>query len=374
MAGLNRRRLLKHSVAALGLAAVSGPISSTAAPSAAALRLRPEPGIARLSANENPYGPSPKALAAARQAVERGAYYPGPISQDLVSMIASGNDISEDHVAISSGSNEALCAAMAAFGREGSILTAELTYSPHLRYASQVGVDVVRVPLAQDMAIDLAALAERSRQGDIALIYICNPNNPTGMVLDANALRAFCNEVSDDVVVLVDEAYNELTDDPDGNSMMDLVRADQRVIVMRTFSKLYGLAGLRVGYTMATPELAAKVADHVMAWPNVAGLAAAIASYEDRPFIEFSRRQISDGRSLICAVFAEHGVPYLPSQTNFVYADIGRSATEFAAAMLARGVQIRSAYPPYETYSRVSTGKLEDLKTFTRVFAEVYNA
>lgn len=366
MAGINRRALLNGSLAAMGLGLASRPLA------AAQLRLRPQPGIARLSSNENPYGPSPRALDAARLAVERGAYYPGPIQQDLKTMIASANEITPEHLVISSGSNEALCAAMAAFGRKGRILTAELTYSPHLNYARKIGVEVERVPLADDMSIDLAALAERAGQGDIALIYVCNPNNPTGMALNPDKLRTFCDQISDEVVVLVDEAYNELTDDPLGNSMMDLVRGDRRIIVMRTFSKLYGLAGLRVGYTMAQPELAAEVADHVMAWPNVAGLAAAIASYEDAPFIEFSRRQISDGRKAICNVFENHGVAYLPSQTNFVYADIQRNATEFAARMLDRGVQIRSAYPPYDTYSRVSTGKQADLKTFASVFSEVF--
>jgi histidinol-phosphate aminotransferase len=163
-----------------------------------------------------------------------------------------------------------------------------------------------------------------------------------------------------------------LTDDPQRSSMVDLVRDNEPVIVMRTFSKIFALAGLRVGYTMAPPELAESVRNHVMAWPNVAGLAAAVASYSDEAFIAFSRKQIRQGRELVCEVFASHDVPYLASQTNFVYADIGRDATEFAARMLERNVRIRPAYAPFDNYSRVSMGKMQDLETFASVFHEVY--
>jgi len=366
MAKVNRRNLLSGSLAALALGAVPGKLM------AEEIRLRPEPGIARLSANENPYGPSPRALVAAQRAVEHGAYYPGPIQQDLLAMIAEHNGLDMVHLAISSGSNEALCAAMAAYGKKGRILAPGLTYSPHLRYAEKIGVEVVRVDLAADMSIDLPAMAKRAEQGDISLVYICNPNNPTGMLLDAQALRTFCRQMSGQSVVLVDEAYNELTDDPQGNSMVDLVREGEPVMVMRTFSKIFALAGLRVGYTMAPPELAEALRNHVMAWPNVAGLAAAVASYSDEAFIAFSRKQIREGRQLVCGVFDRHEVPYLPSQTNFVYADIGRDATEFAARMLEHKVRIRPAYAPYNNYSRVSMGKMKDLETFARVFDEVY--
>jgi histidinol-phosphate aminotransferase len=367
MPALTRRKLLGGSVAT----AVSlGFLPLTAQE----LQFNPQPGIVRLSSNENPYGPSPRALLAADTAAQHGAYYPGRLQNDLQAMIAERHQLDIDRVVLSSGSNEALCAAMAAYGREGSILAPELTYGPHLRYAEQIGVNVVRVPLAADMSIDLDAMATRAARGDISLVYICNPNNPTGMLIEPQRLANFCRATGKDAVILVDEAYNELTDKPEANSMMDLVRADENVIVMRTFSKIYALAGLRIGYTMAPAVLAARVGDHVMAWPNVVGLAAAIASYDDEAFVRFSRERIVQGREMVCEVFASHGLPYLPSQTNFVYANIGRDATEFAKQMLARNVRIRGAYPPYDTYSRVSMGKLEDLRTFARVFDETYSS
>lgn len=349
----------------------AGPASGTGSVPAA-FTLRPTPGIARLSANENPYGPSPKALAAAAEAAARGAYYPGPIEEELLSLIGARHGLSLEHLVLSSGSNEALCAAMAAYGSQGRILAPGLTYDPHLNYARRIGVEVQRVPLQSDMSIDLPAMAAAAEADGVSLVYLCNPNNPTGMTLDPDVLRAFCRSVGRKTTVLIDEAYNELTDDPDRYSMVDLVRGEENVIVMRTFSKLFALAGLRIGYVMAPVKQAELVRAHVMSWPNVVGLAAAITSYEDQTFQTFSRQKIQQGREMLTDIFKQHGVNVLPSQANFVYADIGRDATEFAARMLERGVQIRGIYQPYTTYSRVSTGRLEDIETFGRVFHDLY--
>ena len=361
---ISRRRMLGGMIAGSSVMALS--------PGLSAFTLRPQPGIVRLSANETPYGPSPKALAAAAQAAARGAYYPGLIQRELLSLIATAEELSLDQMALSSGSNEALCAAMAAYGAKGKILAPELTYGPHLRYAAQIGVEVVRIPLAEDMSIDLDAMA-RAVDDSVSLVYICNPNNPTGMLLDDDQLRSFCRNVGRKATVLVDEAYNELTHNPASASMLDLVRGGENVIVMRTFSKIFALAGLRIGYVMAPVEQAALLRNTIMAWPNVVGMAAAFVSYEDEEFIAFSRQMILQGREMVCEVFAAHDVPYLPSQTNFVYADIGRDATEFARRMLQRGVRIRGTYEPYSTYSRVSMGRLEELEVFAEVFHEVYS-
>ena len=288
-------------------------------------------------------------------------------------MVADRHGIGAENLALSSGSNEALCAAMAAWGKKGKILVPTLTYEPHLRYARNVGAEIVRVPLNDDMSINLDAMAAAVND-EISLVYICNPNNPTGMALDGDELRKFCRSVSKKAVILVDEAYNELTDKPNYTSMMDLVRDGENVMVMRTFSKLYGLAGLRIGYVMAPADLAEIVRDHVMAWPNIVGLAAAIASYQDDQFIEFSRARILEGRQIVTDVLERHGAPVLPSQTNFIYADIGRDASEFAKRMLERNVRIRGIYPPYKTYSRISMGRIEDLHVFARIFHEVFSA
>lgn len=354
---------------------IRGLIGSTVALSCPARILAqtigPETGLIRLTSNENPYGPSPAALKAAATAAENGAYYPGSISRELIGLIADRHGLSADNVTISSGSNEALCAAAVGWSKRGAIVAPELTYDLHLGFASRIGAEVVRVPLDADMGIDLSRL-EAAVDNSVSQVYVCNPNNPTGMTLNGDELRAFCRAVGDRATVIVDEAYNELTDRPEYTSMVDLVRAGENVIVMRTFSKLFGMAGLRVGYAIGRPDLVARVRHHVTSWPNIVGLAAAHVSYTDDDFIAFSRDKIVTGREIVNEALRFAGVEPLPSQTNFVFADIGRDVNEFAARMRERGVLIRRAYAPYANHMRVSMGRLEELQVFADVFAELY--
>ncbi|MDH3982909.1 MAG: aminotransferase class I/II-fold pyridoxal phosphate-dependent enzyme, partial [Gammaproteobacteria bacterium] len=190
--------------------------------------------------------------------------------------------------------------------------------------------------------------------------------------LDGDALRDFCRSVGRRAVVMIDEAYNELTDRPDYTSMIDLVRDGENVVVMRTFSKLFGMAGMRVGYGIGRPDIAKTIADHVMAWPNGVGLAAAKACYGDDEFIKFSRSKIFEGRDMVVDTFRRNGIEPLPSQANFVFANIGRNGSEFQRQMAERKILIRGRYGQYPDYIRVSMGKIEDVKTFQAVFTDVF--
>ena len=330
-------------------------------------------GQIRLVFNENPYGPSPKALEAVAQILPKTAYYPGAIEQDLPALFTERHRLNSDQVFLASGSNEGLQAAMMAFGKQGKVISPSLTYSDNLAYAERLGIAVDRIPLREDMSIDLDAMA-RAVDDTVGLVYLCNPNNPTGMAIDGDELRAFCRELSPRVPILIDEAYNELTDKPDYTSMIDLVREGANVLITRTFSKIFGMAGLRVGYGMGHPDMVKVVKDHVMAWPNGVGLYAAYHSYLDDAFIDFSRQKILQGRAMVNATFRRHGIEPLPSQTNFVYADIGRNASDFKNEMAANHVIIRGAYDGYENYSRVSMGRLEELEVFDSVFSRVFTA
>ena len=329
------------------------------------------PGQIRLMFNENPYGPSPKALAEVAKILPKTAYYPGAIEDDLVGLFMARHQLDREQLFLASGSNEGLQAAMMAFGKHGKVISPTLTYSDHLQYAEKLGVAVHRVPLRDDMAIDLEALA-RAVDDSVSLIYLCNPNNPTGMALDGDELRSFCREISPKVPILIDEAYNELTDRPDYTSMLDLVRGGSNILITRTFSKIFGMAGLRVGYGMGHPDIVSVVKDNVMAWPNGVGLYAAYHSYLDEDFIAFSREKILQGREMVNATFRRHGIEPLPSQTSFVYADIRRDADVFKARMAERNVRIRGTYEGYSMFSRVSMGRIEELEVFDRIFSEVY--
>ncbi len=331
------------------------------------------PGQIRLIFNENPYGPSPKALAEVARILPLTAYYPDDIEGELIALLMERLQLDRSQIFLASGSNEGLQAAMLAFGKQGKVLTPSLTYSDHLLYAENLGVEVERVPLRDDMAIDLDAIA-RAVDDSVSLVYLCNPNNPTGMAIDGDELRSFCRDVGAKVPILIDEAYNELTDKPEYTSMLDLVRGGANLLLTRTFSKIFGMAGLRVGYGMGHPDIVKVVRDHVMAWPNGVGLYAAYHSYLDEDFIAFSRQKILQGREMVSATFRRHGIEPLASQTNFVYANIGRNADRLAAAMAERNVMIRGAYQGYDTYSRVSMGTIEDLVIFDKAFAAVWGS
>jgi len=359
---LNRRRALQGlALGAAGMAIASQSLSQIEIPA----------GQIRLIFNENPYGPSPKALAEVARILPLTAYYPDDIEGELIQLFMERHRLDRQQLFLASGSNEGLQAAMLAFGKRGKVLSPSLTYSDHLLYAENLGVEVARVPLRPDMAIDLEAIA-RAVDDSVSLVYLCNPNNPTGMAIDGDELRSFCRDVGAKVPIMIDEAYNELTDKPEYTSMMDLVREGANILVTRTFSKIFGMAGMRVGYGMGHPDIVKVVRDHVMAWPNGVGLYAAYHSYLDEAFIAFSREKILQGREMVNATFRRHGIEPLPSQTNFVYADIGRNADTFAARMAENNVMIRGAYEGYDRYSRVSMGRIEELEVFDRVFGEVY--
>ena len=333
-------------------------------------------GQVRLVFNENPYGPSPKALAAVKDVLALSAYYPDsptdyPMRDKLFDAISSKHQLSHDNLFVSSGSNEGLQAALMAYGREGAVLTPALTYNDHLGYAERLGVSIVRVPLRDDLQVDLEAMAARVDES-ISVVYLANPNNPTGVPIDADELRAFCKKVGSKALVIVDEAYNELTPTPSASSMVDLVRAGGNVLVMRTFSKIFGMAGMRIGYGMARPYIVERVSRHVMAWPNGVGLTAAYHSYIDDEFIAFSRKKVSEGRAMVNKTFLDVGVTPVASVTNFVFANIGRDAKVFRRAMANEGVLINGGYAGYPNYVRVSMGKLDDLQTFDRVFKRVF--
>lgn len=361
----NRRSFLAGAGVATGLSAL--PLHGLSAAAAAPLvepDFGPKIGQALLSRNENPYGPAPSALRAIAETSKMGCYYNDRGHAKLTAMIAERNGVSPEQVVIGEGSTEVLCAAALAWGRKGSILAPELFWDTTVQYAERQGVKAVRVPLMADMSVNLPGMAA-ALDDSVAMVHLCNPNNPTGILIPPAELKAFIAKVSPKATVLVDEAYNELTDRPDDNSTIDLVKAGADVIVCRTFSKIYGMAGLRVGYAIASEENAARIRSHQMSFGgNLGGLAAAIASYNDTPFLDQSRAAVLEAREMIVEAVAKAGLTALPSQTNFVFVKVP-DANALRDAMAQSGISIRGAYGSLNGYSRVSTGKLEDVARYT---------
>ena len=361
----NRRSFLAGAGLATGLSAL--PLSSlSAAATAAAVEpdFGPKIGQALLSRNENPYGPAPSALRAISETAKMGCYYNDRGLARLTAMIAERHQVAPTQVIVGEGSTEVLCAAALAWGRKGAILCPDLFWDTTVLYGERQGVKSVRVPMTTDMGVDLTAMAA-ALNDSVAMVQICNPNNPTGILIPAADLRAFAAKVTPQATLLVDEAYNELTDQPEDNSMIDLVRSGADVIVCRTFSKIYGMAGLRVGYAITSEANAATIRSHQMSFGgNLGGLAAAIASYNDTPFLEKSRAAVIEARQMIIDAVAKSGLTALPSQTNFVFVAVP-DANALRDAMAAQGISIRGAYGSLNGYSRVSTGKIEDVARYT---------
>ena len=327
----------------------------------------PAPGIAKLNANENPYGPSPAALKAMMKASAHGAYYVRESAQRLREMIAERHGLTTDHVVLSSGSSGVLTYLALASSQQGAILAPDLFWDTTSLMGVRNGSNgIMRLPKSPSLAIDLQAM-ETALNADISMVHVTNPNNPTGMVLDSDELRAFCSRASEKCTVLVDEAYNELTDDPAASTMIPLVKAGKNVAVARTFSKIYGLAGMRVGYMIAKPELLEKVKQYGLGdyGLNQAGVAAAVASYNDEAFLAFSKAKIIEAREMVSEAIRRNGLTALPSETNFMFVNLGSTNAEsFRAAMADRNVLIRGIYRDYNHWSRVSMGKSEDVQMY----------
>lgn len=375
--GFSRRSFFAASAALGGSALLASKAVASPQLSAPGLTYGPPPGVAKLNANENPYGPSPAAIKAMAEASKSGAYYVRESSQKLRDMIAERHGLTRDHVMLSSGSSGVLTFMAMAASTQGSILAPDLFWDT----TAMMGVrnsdnGIVRLPKRSDLAIDLAAM-EEALTDDISLVHVTNPNNPTGSTLESAALKDFCTKASAKTLVLVDEAYNELTDNPAQSTMIPLVKEGRDVAVARTFSKIFGLAGMRVGYLIAKPELLEMIGqfglgDYGLNQPGVAG---AIASYQDEAFLTYSKAKILEGREMVAAAVKENGLYALPSQTNFMFVDLGKlSAEKFRVAMAERKVLIRGIYRDYTNWSRVSMGKLEDVEMYAKAMPYALDA
>jgi histidinol-phosphate aminotransferase len=326
----------------------------------------PFAGPAKLNSNENPYGPSDSVRKVIRENFDLGCRYPFQYVKDLVRDIANKEEVPEDCVVITGGSTEGLNAAGLVYGLEGGeIIAADPTFQALLRYAEQFGAYVHRVPLDDTLTHDLDAM-ERRVTGKTRLIFICNPNNPSGTLLDAGRLRDFCASTASRAVVFSDEAYYDYITEPDYPSMTSLVREGYNVIVSKTFSKVYGLAGLRIGYLIARPDIARRLRDSLMANTNTLAILAARQALADTDFYKYSLAQNEKCKRMIYNQLDQMNIPYVRSHTNFVFFQSGMPISDLMDKMGTEGVQIGRPFPPLLDWARISTGKVEEVEAFTK--------
>ncbi|MEM9898305.1 MAG: histidinol-phosphate transaminase [Pseudomonadota bacterium] len=389
MAGtLSRRSILKSTglslggLAATGVFAGSGLANPAFAKEAAKkavsgtpdFLIGPKPGVADLSRNENPYGPAPSALKTMEYAGSRGAYYPTSIQQRLAEMIAERNNVSADHVIVTTGSSEALCAISVMLGRDGPAVVPALFFDHPVSYAVGLKLASMKpVPMTNGLLMDLPAL-EAAVTDETGLVVINNPNNPTGEFIEGSVLKPYVSRMAKKAPVIVDEAYMEIADNPEKNTCVDLVRAGENVIVTRTFSKIYGMAGLRVGYAIAQPEVIQRIGRARMTWGSGPGFAAAVASYNDEAFLKASLSKIREGKEMVMSALSDLELEAIPSGANFVYFKTDRKADDVRDAFAKKDVVVRGKYFDYEGWTRVSMGRLDDLEKFAKALPQAIGA
>jgi histidinol-phosphate aminotransferase len=327
--------------------------------------------VIRLSANENPYGPSPKAFKAMSDAFALVSRYPHEQDNLLIDKLAKINGVDHGQILLGDGSNEILklCADTFTGKEKGKLIAADPTFEAILNQARVNGADVVKVPLTGSFSHDLPKMLAAANDG---LIYICNPNNPTASITPRNELREFITKTPRETTILVDEAYFHYADTPDYETVIPLVKDHPNLIVARTFSKIYGMAGLRCGYCVAQKETIEQLRPHQM-WDsvNIMALAAASASLDDSDQVPNGRRLNSDARAFVTGQLDTRGYKSIPSQANFIMFDCKRPVVPLIKALKQRNVHVGRLFPALPNHMRLTIGKKPEMESFLSAFQEV---
>lgn len=253
-----------------------------------------------------------------------------------------------------------------------SVISGDLTYNDLPGQASKYGGSWVKVPMTADFKLDLDAI-EAKVDANTGLIYICNPNNPTATILDTEKLKAFCERVSKKTTIMIDEAYIDYLPNPQEISMMGLVKSGQNVIVARTFSKLYGFAGLRCGYFVGQPDTMRAISGYTSSGMALSAttLAAAIAAYQETDFLKDALKKTMASKEFLYSTLKKEGYTYIPSSANFVLFPIKMEGRQFSTEMGKRGVSIRTWQYGGKEYCRVSIGRMDEMEAFADAFKQL---
>jgi histidinol-phosphate aminotransferase len=377
-------------VAKPALSFAADPVTQPAAGSSAGA------GIVRLSSNENPYGPSPQALKAINAAFNLACRYPDDHADLLIETLTKANGVTREQILLGDGSGEILKLSAVTFtGRmpggkngmalpvpakadngshavssgRGNLVVADPTFEAILKHASVNGAEVVKVPLTSGFSHDLPKMTAAAEEG---LVYICNPNNPTASITPKKELRDFIAKAPRQTMILVDEAYYHYADSPDYESVIPLIKDYPNLMVARTFSKIYGMAGLRCGYCLAQPEAIERMRPQQV-WDsvNIMALVAAVASLNDADQVANGRRLNSEARAFVTGELEAMGYKQIPSQANFIMFDVKRPVLPLIQALKQRNVQVGRLFPAMPNYMRLTIGKKAEMEAFLSAFRQV---
>ncbi|MGF7058367.1 histidinol-phosphate transaminase [Brassicibacter mesophilus] len=321
--------------------------------------------VIKLASNENPLGCSPKAIEAIKEAFQNLALYPDGNCTLLKKALSDKLNLNENQIILSSGSDEVIDLIAKTFINKGDeAIMADITFPRYIATTKMMGGKPVIVPL-KDWTHDLNGMLDKITE-KTKLIWLCNPNNPTGTMFSEEKLISFLDKVPQNIVVVYDEAYNEyVTKDDYPKDSISLLEKYPNILILRTFSKIYGLAALRVGYTMASEEIIENI-NKIRGPFNVNSLAqaAALAALEDQDFIKESFRINKEGKEYLYDEFSKMNLEYAPSETNHIFVNVEKDANEVFIELQKKGMIIR---PMVGTWIRVSIGTMEQNKMFIKL-------
>ena len=366
---ISRRMFAGTLGAAAGAALLDSPFVRRTAEAATGRREQPLDAVL-LNSNENPYGPSAKALEAAAKAPPNR--YPDGLEEKVRAAIAKHHGVAPERVVLGCGSSEVLRMADMAFSGPGKrVVAAEPTFEAVLMFAKVLHADGVKVPLTVDFRHNLPRMAEAC-DASTGLLYVCNPNNPTGTFVSGDEMAAFAARVPASVTILVDEAYHHFVEDPRYRSSCELIAAHPNVVVARTFSKIYGMAGLRLGYAIgAEPKIKAMVPFASWSNTNSAVLAAALECLADPDLVPRQKKTLNDTRRWLVAELAKQGRRTMPSETNFVMIDVGGDVAPIIEAFRAKKILVGRKFPSLPNWLRVSVGTRPQTEAFVSALGDI---
>jgi histidinol-phosphate aminotransferase len=359
----NRRLWLKQiglSVAGIGLAN----LKSFSSPQQIFFETDNDNLPIKLSSNENPYGPSPLAKAAMIENIHISNRYNWQLTAELIEMIAKKNNVIADNVLMGAGSTEILDVVARFIAlKKGSFIIADPSYGYWTETAQKLGLKKISVPLTTDKKINLDAMLKAIRP-DTKLIYVCNPNNPTATICDRNKLVSFINEATKKVMVLVDEAYIDFTDQ---QSLSTLTIENKNLIVAKTFSKIHGLAGARIGYGIANVETIEQLSE-LQSWVNgsisVASTAAALASSKDEKFVADTYILNEKARKYTIEELEKLRLVCIPSNSNFIYFSLASYKKDFFQQLKANNIIGTKIYEEQGKWTRITVGTMKEMQQF----------
>jgi|HubBroStandDraft_6_1064221.scaffolds.fasta_scaffold41326_2 histidinol-phosphate aminotransferase len=368
---ISRRKFVRNIAGGAVAAASLPPLADLAMADILSASRASEPhGPIILSRNENAYGPSQKVIVSMQDSLQYANRYPDPAVSALHDRIAQSHSIKSERLVLGCGSGEILSITASAYlGAGQKLIMALPTFEAIGRCAKSLGAEVVEVPLARNYSHDLPAMLARA-DASTGLVYICNPNNPTGTLTPRKDLESFIRKLPPTTTVLIDEAYHHYVEPTgDYSSFIDNPMDDDRIIVCRTFSKVFGLAGIRVGYAVGAPErIRALAARRLPEGLNAVGARAALVAYDDIEYVQMSAKRNADDRQEFFNQANARMIKGIDSHTNFAMLPTERDAAEVIEHFKKNNVLIARLFPSMHTYIRVSFGTPPEMKEFWRVW------